>query len=69
MNLPKNPSARLHLDQIRLHPWVIHGMSPKELEEWSHNPYQSVDISKNEIDGALTLFVNLFDSLKVILIK
>ena len=52
--LEKDPTRRITIDQLKVHPWVTAGESTPD---WDSAVYERVQVSDQEVDSAITSFI------------
>ena len=64
--LAKDPTARISLEQVKLHPWTTEDMSLAEKEQWleetdpGKQSWMRVEVTEEEVESAVKLVVSLF---------
>ncbi|KAI9016551.1 kinase-like domain-containing protein [Phycomyces nitens] len=63
--LTKNPEARMTLDQVKVHPWVISDLSNPIVwwQEADPRQYKTVEVTDDEVDQAVTIMARLRNTL------
>ena len=64
--LEKDPSKRIKLDEVKMHPWVLRDIAdpPQWLSETDPTQLPFVQVSNEEVEGALTGFSKIKQTLK-----
>lgn len=69
--LEKDPSKRIKLDEVKKHPWLVRDIAdpPLWLSETDPAQLPSVQVTNEEVDGALTGFSKIKQTLKKFQVK